>query len=51
MSKFPMYRYGTREEVTSRDLADRIAKVMSDILSMRYNRKIVIEFEGDENEN
>lgn len=51
MSKIPMYRYGTKEEVTSRDLTDRIAKVMSDILSVRYNRKITIKFGGGDSAN
>lgn len=51
MSKFPMYRYGTREEVTNRDLVDRISKVVSDIYSVRYNREITVRFVmgGDEN--
>ena len=50
MSKIPMYRYGTKEEVTSRDLTNRIAKVMSDILSVRYDRKVTIKFEGDDDD-
>ena len=48
---FPLYRRGTNEEVTSRDLTDQIAKVLSDIYSLRYNRKITIKFGGDGNGN
>lgn len=51
MRKFPMYRDGTREEVTSADLARHLEKVMSDILSVRYDCKVTIRLEGgDENE-
>ncbi len=50
MNKIPLYRRGTQEEVTSRDLTDHVAKVLSDIYSLRYNRKITIKFGGDENE-
>lgn len=50
-SKFPMYRCGTKEEVTSRDLTDHIAKVMSDIYSVRYGREIKIKFGGDDSAN
>ena len=48
-NNFPLYRRGTQEEVTSRDLTDRVAKVLSDIYSLRYNRKITVEFGGGEN--
>lgn len=40
--KFPMYRTGTKEEVTSKDLTEHVAKVMSDIYSVRYGREITI---------
>lgn len=50
MNNFPLYRRGTKEEVTSRDLTDHVAKILSDIYSLRYNRKITIKFGGDENE-
>lgn len=46
MRKIPMYRRDTDEEVTSRDLTNQIAKVLSDIYSLRYNRKITIKFGG-----
>ena len=45
-NKFPMYRNGTREEVTSGDLTDRIAKVISDIYSVRYGCKVTFKFGG-----
>lgn len=50
MSKFPMYRYGTREEVTSRDLTDRIAQLLSDCYSDMYGCKVTFKFGGDNDE-
>lgn len=50
MSNFPMYRYGTKEKVTSRDLTDRIAQLLSDCYSDMYGCKVTFKFGGDENE-
>ena len=50
MERFPMYRRGTKEEVTSRDLTDRIAQLLSDCYSDMYGCKITFKFGGDDNE-
>ena len=44
VKEFPLYRRGTKEEVTSEDLTDHIAKILSDIYSLRYKRKITVRF-------
>ena len=47
-NKFPLYRRGTTVEVTSKDLTDHIAKVLSDIYTLRYGHKITIRFGNSE---